>query len=854
MIQDDELRDLFQVESDEHLQALDDGLLRLETAPGDTKTLEAVFRAAHSLKGAARMLGVSKVELIAHHMEDELGQVRRGHLTLDSTGIDRYSEGLAAMRDFVLEATAGTKADRDIDAVLARLKPTSPASAAPPTQSPDAFNKAPGSISQSLGEISQPSGSISQPLGNFAEPLGQLSQSPGKSAEQLGQLSQASGNLAQLPGGALAVPEQSQIELVKAGAEADGGEAGTLARGEFRIQTMRVPPAKLDALLTLASELTVTGTRVLRGFAVFEEIGALHEEWQKDTAAHRALWAPDKNRRAQNGAQRLGATRLGTARAQNAEISPDFLAPNGAIKGAARGFSPADWKAQCAFQARAETRLARLGGLLETLQTQAMQDVTRLNFVADELEEGIRGVRLLPLSQVFGLFPRLVRDLARELGKEVEFSILGGEIAADKRILESIKDPLMHMVRNALDHGIAAPGERERMGKPRVARLQLRAAQHANFITIELQDDGRGLDLGAIKATALARGLHSAAELDAMSPLQLHSLIFAPGFSTAPLVTDLSGRGVGMDVVRTNIERLKGSIQVASQPGVGTTFSVRLPSTLATTRVLLVGALGQTFALPIEWIVTILDVERDQIWQLESRAHFLFEDRAVPIAPLATLLELPPISAQSPRDLTITVVLEVGAARFAVQVEALLDEQEVMLKPLGALLKRVRNVSGVTILGAGEICLVLSAPDLAKSSLKSAPVSSPNPDAESAPARKVLLLVEDSITTRTQEKRILEGAGYEVVVAVDGADGWRKLETRAFDGVVSDIEMPHMDGLTLAARIREVRKYDEMPIILLTSLSSDADRQRGVEVGANAYLTKGTFEQKVLLDTLRRLV
>jgi two-component system chemotaxis sensor kinase CheA len=475
--------------------------------------------------------------------------------------------------------------------------------------------------------------------------------------------------------------------------------------------------------------------------------------------------------------------------------------------------------------------------------------------VAGELEDGIRNVRLLPLSQIFNLFPRLVRDLARELNKEVYFVIEGGETAADKRILEELKDPLMHMLRNSVDHGIELPQQREQAGKSRVASIRLRAYQTANNVIVELHDDGRGLDIEAIKNIALKRRLRTEEELGAMSREQLHLLIFAPGFSTSALVTDVSGRGVGMDVVRINIERLKGSIRVQSEPGKGTTFTIRLPSTLTTTRVLLVTVGNRPYAIPVEWVQTIVRVTRSQIFSIEGRQTVVLDDRALPIVRLSSLLELP---AGAPQDDEIYVVLEVGEERFGVQVDGLVDEQEVMLKPLGALLKRVRNVAGVTILGAGEICMVLNAHDLAKSALHLAPRHQllPAPDeaaSEDAP-RKVILLAEDSITTRTQEKRILESAGYEVVTAVDGADAFQKLPTREFDAVVSDVEMPNMDGLTLASRIRENPHYDELPIILVTSLASDDDKRRGVEVGANAYITKGTFEQKVLVDTLRRLV
>jgi two-component system chemotaxis sensor kinase CheA len=420
------------------------------------------------------------------------------------------------------------------------------------------------------------------------------------------------------------------------------------------------------------------------------------------------------------------------------------------------------------------------------------------------------------------------------------------------------------MIRNAIDHGIEPPDERERHGKPRTATLALRAYQTGTHVVIEVADDGRGLDVEAIRRIALQRGLVRAEELVSWRSEQLCGLIFAPGFSTSSLITDLSGRGVGLDVVRANVERLKGTVQVESVPGAGCTFRIETPITLATSHVLLVraGAPGALwpYALPIEFVRDTFLVAPEEIFSIEGRPAIAIHGEPVSAARLADLLELPtgPTEPSARAGSTALgmpcVLLEVNRERFAVFVEALVDQQEVMVKPLGGLLQRVRNVSSVTILATGEICTVLNPSDLLKT-VKKAPAPPPAaPAAVSAERRKVILLAEDSLTTRTQEKRILESAGYEVVTAVDGADALTKLSSRAFDAVVSDVEMPNMTGLELTARIREDAQYRELPILLVTSLASDEDRRRGAESGANAYITKGTFEQKVLLDTLRRLV
>jgi two-component system chemotaxis sensor kinase CheA len=491
----------------------------------------------------------------------------------------------------------------------------------------------------------------------------------------------------------------------------------------------------------------------------------------------------------------------------------------------------------------------------------AYEDSARLDAVVSTLEESIRHIRLLPLATIFQLFPRMVRDLARDQEKEVQLTIEGGDITADKRILEEMKDPLMHMIRNSIDHGLEGPAERQRCGKPHLGMIRLRARITPSNLVIEVADDGRGLDLECIKDTALKRRLRRSEELAAMTPAQIQSLIFAPGFSTSPIVTDMSGRGVGLDVVGANVERLKGSIQVESSLGHGCTFCICLPRALATTRALIIMVDRRPYALPIEYVYTTRLVSPQEIFPIEGMDTLLVDGKPVSLAHLSTLLDISPQSpalkesnAADAEQLRSCIILSVGDDLIGLFVDTLLDEQEVVVKSHSAILKRVRNVSGATILGTGDVCLVLNPLDLVRSVCQR-PVRMLQESSPPKPQQKqVILLVEDSITTRTQEKRILESAGYEVVVAVNGIDALQKLSSRAFDAVVSDIEMPHMDGLTLTEKIRGEPKYSELPVILVTSLASEEDKRRGVEVGANAYIGKPTFDQGVLLDTLRRLI
>jgi two-component system chemotaxis sensor kinase CheA len=378
----------------------------------------------------------------------------------------------------------------------------------------------------------------------------------------------------------------------------------------------------------------------------------------------------------------------------------------------------------------------------------------------------------------------------------------------------------------------------------------------------EIEDDGRVIDVDSIRRTALKRRVRSEEELAQMSAVEIRELIFAPGFSTRAVVTDVSGRGVGLDVVRAKTDLLKGTLSVESEAGSGCRMRLYLPLTLATSRVLIVAASGRSFALPLEHVETARLVAAREIFPIKGCDAILTDGAPLTVIPLGTLLGL----AAAPREVrqaagsaagdrtSPCIILAVGKDRLGVLVDSLIDEQEIVVKQFGALLKRVPNVAGAAILGSGEVCIVLNAADLLKTARKRLSHSTTAALPQEAPRAPVILLVEDSLTTRTQEKRILEGAGYEVVTAVDGMDGYSKLRSREFDAVVSDVEMPNMDGLTLTARIREDPAYGELPIILVTSLGSDESRRKGLDVGASAYLAKSTFDQAVLLETLRRLL
>ncbi len=403
----------------------------------------------------------------------------------------------------------------------------------------------------------------------------------------------------------------------------------------YRIDTIRVATRNLDALMTEAGELTVTKIRLAHRVTEIEAITKLWEEWSRDLFKNRFIFE-DINKKNQ----------------------ADFQ--NGAIAELQN------------YHRRLEERLKNFGDLVNGLRNSILEDTARLDLITDELEEGIRTLRLLPLSTIFNLFPRMVRDLARQEGKKVELIIEGGETKADKRILEEMKDPLMHMIRNAVDHGIETPEERQRLNKSGTAIIRLRGYQTASNVAIEVIDDGRGLDLDRIKQTAIKRGVCSPEDLASMTPNQVQSLIFAPGFSTRTFVTEVSGRGVGLDVVRNNVEALKGSIEVESNPGQGCILRVQLSTSLATAHVLIVEVNRVSYALPLELIQTTLLVSYRDIFTIEGRETIVFDNRPLSVVKLADLLEVSQGINEEKIDEDIQlacVVLKVGEERLGLFVD-----------------------------------------------------------------------------------------------------------------------------------------------------------------------------------------
>lgn len=470
------------------------------------------------------------------------------------------------------------------------------------------------------------------------------------------------------------------------------------------------------------------------------------------------------------------------------------------------------------------------------------------------LHDQALGLRMLPLRQVFEPVARHVREIGRLLNKRVTSNISGEDIELDRHIIEQLSEPLVHLLRNAIDHGIEVPDIRRQRGKPEAGEIRLSARQDGSWVVIELSDDGAGLSRASIRRKLQQQGM-AAEDIDAMSDNELTNQIFAPGFSTSSMITELSGRGVGMDVVqRKVINDLHGLIEVRSQEELGTTISLRLPLSLAMLRVLLVEAEGQLLGFNAQYVVELTRIAADKVLEVAERNVFVLRNEFVPIFRFDRLVELPPPAGnQEPAGHELLLlVLQAQHEKMALVINDLVDERDLIINPLPKHLAGNPLVSGIVNHGYQHMVSLIHVPhllSLARKQYHRAAESTLKPA-----GRQHLLVVDDSLNTREIEKDVLEAWGYQVTLAEDGLDGLNKARNGDFHAVITDVEMPFMDGFTLTSHLREHERYKNRPIIIITSREKDSDRRRGIEVGADAYIVKGSFDQNSLVDTLRALL
>jgi two-component system, chemotaxis family, sensor kinase CheA len=740
----------FRDETAENMRVYAQGLLALENLAGeDTRraTIDAVFRAIHTVKGSARLLGFEDIGKVAHTCEHILGAVRENRRTLDQALTDDLLRGGDAILELVAAAAEGRTTTLDAATLAATLG--------------RGLAKEPAAVHGTPAEY------VEQPTPSTEIGMGTGEHNP-----------------------------KSKI-----------------AKSKIREQTVRVRVDRLDKLLNLAGELAVERQGHTAHLAALEELADLVAQHQ------RALLALESELR-----------RLRFSQSQRETLDH---ALHGLLNGGERA-----------------GRLAK--GQLERFGQYAAHSA----LLVEGLEQEVMAVRLLPISTLFANLPRAVRELARDLGREVSLVLAGETTELDRKVIEALADPLTHLVRNALDHGIELPDEREQAGKPRAGTLTITAQSLGSSASLTIHDDGRGMDPQRLREAAVRKGLLNNAAAAALNDHEALELVFMPGFSTAQLITDVSGRGVGMDVVRTNIAELGGQIQIASQPGQSTTVTLVLPLTLMTTRVLLVEAAGQFFGLPAAGCQGTAWVRPEKLRVIDGRTVFEHGGVIAPVVWLGRLLELEPARPDdgalgSNQQRLPALLLGTTKRLAAVVVDRLVDEREVVVKPLGPLLEQQRRYGGAIQLGDGRVALLLNPAMLERRALSVAvaPVTQ-----RAATHRPHLLVTDDSFATRELIRSILQSAGYEVATAVDGLDALDKLQAGNYDLVVSDVEMPRVDGFALTSRIRSELGMAELPVIIMTSLASEEHRRRGLEAGAQAYIVKSQFNQSNLLETIRQLL
>jgi two-component system chemotaxis sensor kinase CheA len=488
---------------------------------------------------------------------------------------------------------------------------------------------------------------------------------------------------------------------------------------------------------------------------------------------------------------------------------------------------------------------------VNVLEQTISRDALNLSMNMTRLQDEVRRVRLVPIQTLVPGLQRAVRDAAHSEGKQVTLELDGGEVELDKKVLETLKDPLLHLLRNAVIHGIEMPDSRTTAGKPTEGRIDLTIRQQGSDVHIMVHDDGRGFDVEALRQASADNG-GPIFDSDANPNDIIVAVAFQPGISTVQNVTELAGRGVGLDVVRQGIADLRGRIKIENAPGEGATILLVVPVSLQMSRGLLVKVGPERYALPLISVERI--IETHDIYTIGGQSAIQVDDRPVPLVSLASLLNRPPTERKNGKK-TLAVILSLAEQRLAVQIDDVLTEQELAVKPLSRPLLRVRNVEGAALLATGEPVIILNAADLFKTSRGAPVLKQPMTKIEAVVHHPHILVVDDSITTRTLEKNILEAAGYRVTTAIDGLQALEKLEDDdSFELMVLDVQMPHLDGLSLTAQLRADDRYSSFPIILVTSLESREDRERGLMAGADAYIVKRGFDQAELLVAIERLL
>jgi two-component system, chemotaxis family, sensor kinase CheA len=840
----------FREEMDGHVVNLTREFVEVEevgATPAQTERVREIMRILHTIKGAARMMGFPTITRMAHVMEELVGNYRDRQpiVPIPRSVIDLSFEGIDVISELTREATRLTPG---------QFEPS-------PLTAPEFVDVLIGKMAVIAGkpELANPADAPRSAPVEDERPLPQINFRAAQPSEGI----------------SATAPTENRPERPSE-------------------DTIRVRLDKLDDLINLAGELVIHKQQNEEHLQELQDL--LREARSRSRMAHGLRDYIIERTPVEERSRLLGITELFSF--ERPEM-PDWIKSSLAVKtetnghGHTNGSYSRPARESDVFGLDAQGLRKVFGRLEEMIEIderleQKLVRMTRerkaynLRFGADadEIRRNMLGIRMLPLDTIFNRFARPVRDLAYERGKEIRFIVEGGSIEVDKRILEQIADPLVHMLRNSIDHGIEATQQRIAHGKPAEGTLKLAALQKGSHVLIQVEDDGAGLSPQRLRDAAVSKGYMDATTANALSDEAVLDLIYRPGFSTRPNPDEVSGRGIGMDVVQQNIKRLNGRMVVQNQPGKGVTFTMEIPLTLATVDALLIRSAGQLFALPSVMVAGTLQYSDADLSTLEGRPVYQQKIpngnvRIVPVFKLNEILGLATDedaadNSAADANMHYGVLLSAGAGAGGVindqerlicfEVEALVDEREVVVKALSSFLDKTPNIAGVTVLGADGLALILDVFGLVQSvrfgSVAPLPALASSPREVPVVGRRTLriLVVDDSLATRELERSILETAGFKVDTARDGVEALNIIRENRPDLVLSDVEMPNMDGFKLSAAIRADEKLQNLPVIIVSSRDSEEDRRRGMESGARAYIVKGQFEQNKLLDTIRRLV
>ncbi|WP_293809046.1 hybrid sensor histidine kinase/response regulator [uncultured Bosea sp.] len=740
--------DLFRAELAAQSQAFTTGLLALERDPTAAVHLEACMRAAHSLKGAARIIDLTPAVQVAHEMEECLVAAQNGKIRLNRTHIDTLLAGI----DLLAAIAAGAG-------------------------EPEAETK---------GRID----ALARALHRASEETGAAAPSPSDSALDP----------------VIAAPALEAPAALPPTAQDASTQACDVATGE---RMVRVTADSLNRLLGLAGESLMSARR-LRPF-------------------------------------NDGLLRLRRIQAELARSFEDL-----------RAAMPADGDGRAAQAlATAQLKLAEGQALLAQRLDEMDTVDRRATDLANRLYDETLASRMRPFEDGVRHFQRNVRDIGRALGKTVRLDIVGGATSIDRDILDQLDAPLGHLLRNAVDHGIEVPERRRAAGKPAEGLIRLEARHNAGLLQIIVSDDGAGIDLEALRQATLARGLTTPETVWDLSEEELLEFLFLPGFSMKATVSDISGRGVGLDAVQAMVRQVRGQVTVASEPGIGTRFQLQLPLTLSVIRALLVEIDGEPYALPLTAIARALRLPREKIELLEGRPHFRHGERQVGLVTAHEILGRG--EAAAGEEELPTVVVGEGDSLYALVVDRFLGERELVVRPLDPRLAKVKDVSAAALMDDGSPVLILDVEDLIRSMEKLVSGGRLRTLERSVTRtgqkrRKRVLVVDDSLTVRELERKLLDHHGFEVEVAVDGMDGWNAVRSDPFDLVVTDVDMPRMDGIELVTLIKRDPGLRNLPVMIVSYKDREEDRRRGLDAGADYYLTKGSFHDETLIHAVVDLI